>query len=208
MFGMAIAARPAEHDETHGASELVMYDRPLTWDDLQRTPEDGLRYELVDGVLLVSPAPRRVHQRVVTNLLTLMTDVVPPGHEVLSAPVDWYISHTTVFEPDVLVVHVDQPDERRVDRTPLLVVEVLSPSTRLRDLSLKRRYYGDAGLEWYWVIDPDREKPRLTVHRLVGDRYVEDAVVVGDDEYVADGAPTFGASIVPGRLVEPHRDRR
>jgi Uma2 family endonuclease len=178
---------------------LVLSGRPLTWHDLQQLP-DGLRYELVDGVLLVSPAPIFVHQRVVQNVAYLLHRAGPAGFEVLPAPVDWYVSEYTVFEPDLLVARIDDPLARRLETTPLLAVEVLSPSTRLRDLGLKRRAYEDAGLPWYWVIDPDLDEPRLTVYRLEGGRCVEDAVVVGDDGYTAE--EPVKVEIVPRRLVE------
>jgi Uma2 family endonuclease len=200
MFGMAIAARPAEHHETHGASELILYDRPLTWDDLQRTPEDGLRYELVDGVLLVSPGPNTVHQRVAGNLFVLLRDALVPGLEAFTAPFDWRISEYTVFEPDVLVFRTSDVAEQWLDVPPVLAVEVLSPSTRLRDLNLKRLYYGEAGLEWYWVVDP--VEPRLTVFRLEGGRFVKEAEVDRDGEYVAE--KPLAVTVVPDVLIEPY----
>jgi Uma2 family endonuclease len=197
MVRMAIAARPAD---THGASELILYDRPLTWDDLQRTPEDGLRYELVDGVLLVSPAPNHVHQRVVSNLIGLLRDALVPGLEVLTAPFDWYVSETTVFEPDVLVVRTSDLTDRWLGAPPVLAVEVLSPSTRLRDLGLKRRAYEGCGLDWYWVVDP--VEPRLAVLRRDKGRYVEEAVVDGGGEYLADEPLTV--DVLPAVLIEPY----
>ena len=200
MFGMAIAARPAENE---GARELIRYDRPLTWDDLQRTPEDGLRYELVDGVLLVSPSPNSIHQRVVGNLFGLLREALVPGLEAFSAPFDWRISEYTVFEPDVLVFRTSDLAEQWLDAPPVLAVEVLSPSTRLRDLGLKRRAYEDGGLEWYWVIDP--VEPRLTVFRLEGGRYVKEAEVDGDGGYVAE--KPLAVRIVPDVLIEPYPPR-
>lgn len=195
---MAIAVRSSRTD----ARGRTVYDRPLTWHDLQQFPDDGLRYELVDGVLLVSPSPDFAHQRVVSNLIGLLREGVRPGFEVLTAPFDWYVSETTVFEPDVLVVRTDDLSERWLGVPPVLAVEVLSPSTRLRDLSLKRRYYGDCGLAWYWVVDPDPGEPRLTVLRLEGDRYVEDAAVTGDDEHVVE--EPVAVTVVPRELVEPY----
>jgi len=177
------------------------HDAPLTWDDLQRLPDDGLRYELVDGELLVTPAPAPIHQRVAFNLAVLLRAAVPPGHEVLMAPLDWYVSATTVFEPDVLVVRSDDLTDRRLEGTPVLAVEVLSSSTRLRDMGIKQRAYETAGLGWYWVVDP--AEPRLTVFRLADGRYVEHAVVTGGDAYV--GTQPVAVVVVPGELVEPGR---
>jgi Uma2 family endonuclease len=196
LFGMAIAVSPTADEPV---TALALDGRPLTWHDLQeRQLPDGLRFELVDGVLLVSPAPIILHQRVVSNVVRLLCDAVPPDLDVLTAPVDWYVSETTVFQPDVLVARIDDPRAGRLDTTPVLAVEVLSPSTRLRDLGLKRRAYEDIGLPRYWVVDPDR--PQLTVLRLDGSRFVEEAVVAADDEYAA-GAPV-SVKVVPRALIE------
>jgi Uma2 family endonuclease len=191
---MAIAVH---QDELIERQPITVPDRPLTWDDLQELPDDGRRYELVDGVLLVSPAPVPLHQIVITNLVVALHPVLPKDCCVLSAPVDWHISKHTVFEPDVVIVRKPDPEARYVEEAPLLAVEVLSPSTKLRDLGLKRRCYGDAGLPWYWIVDP--KKPRLTVLRLVGDRFVEEAAVTGDEEYVA--TEPVKVTVVPSALV-------
>jgi Uma2 family endonuclease len=192
---VALAVR--QDDPISFRQPITVPERPLTWDDLQELPDDGRRFELVDGVLLVSPAPVTVHQRVVTRLLVLIHPMLPPASEVLPAPVDWHISEHTVFEPDIVVVGRLDGSERYLEETPLLAVEVLSPSTKLRDLGLKRRYYGDAGLPWYWIVDP--KEPRLTVLRLVDGRFVEEAVVTGDEPYVA--TEPVAVTVVPSALV-------
>lgn len=195
LAGMALAVR---QDEPIDHRQPIIYpQQPLTWDDLQKLPDDGRRFELVDGVLLVSPAPVPLHQLVVTNLAVLLHPVCPSDARVLGAPVDWHISEHTVFEPDLVVVERFDPLVRYIEKTPLLAVEVLSPSTKLRDLGLKRRYYGDAGLPWYWIVDP--EMPRLTVLRLENGRFVEHAVATGDQPYVA--TEPVEVTVVPGALV-------
>jgi Uma2 family endonuclease len=79
----------------------------------------------------------------VTELLVQLHRACPDGLEVLPAPVGWYISEHTVFEPDVVLVRQLDQSAPHIDEPPLLAIEVLSPSTKLRDLGLKRRYYGD-----------------------------------------------------------------
>jgi Uma2 family endonuclease len=172
---------------------------PLTWSDLQRLPEDGSRHELVDGELLVTPAPVPLHQRIVLRLASLLDQVAPPGYEVFAAPIDWYVSPTTVFEPDVIVVPAASVGARCLEGTPLLAVEVLSPTTRHRDVGLKRRAYAEAGLGWYWVVDP--AVPRLTAYRLVDGHLVEQATVADDAPY--DTEDPVKAQVVPRLLVEP-----
>lgn len=192
---MALAVR--EDELIDHRQPIILPEGPLTWDDLQKLPDDGRRYELVDGVLLVTFTPVTVHQRAVTELLVLLHHACPDDVEVLPAPVAWYISKHTVFEPDVVLVKKLDQSAQYLDEAPLLAIEVLSPSTKLRDLGLKRRYYGDAGLPWYWIVNP--KKPRLTVLRLVGDRFVEHAVVEGDEEYVA--TEPVAVTVVPSALV-------
>src|SRR5438876_11818123 len=104
--------------------------RPLTYDDLQAMPDDGRRHELVDGVLIVTPSPVTKHQRAVARLIVLLSAASDEDHEVLPAPFDYVVNFTTVLEPDVLVARRRDLGERRLEKTPLLVVEVQSPSTR------------------------------------------------------------------------------
>jgi Uma2 family endonuclease len=186
---MAIAVRPPhEHP----------YVRPLTYDDVQQFPDDGYRYELVDGELLVTPAPNKAHQRAVTQLVVLLSAAAPAQMETFVGPVDWYVRPTTYFEPDLVVVRRDgAADEQKFLEPPVLAVEVLSPSTQHRDVGLKLRAYEDAGLAWYWVVDP--VEPRLTVHRLVDGRFAREASVAGDETYEAD-AP-FPLAVTPADLM-------
>jgi Uma2 family endonuclease len=78
--------------------------RPLTCADLDAMPDDGHRYELIDGTLIVSPAPRPLHQRVVTRVWRLLDDARPDdSFEVFVAPLDVILSDDTLLQPDVLV---------------------------------------------------------------------------------------------------------
>jgi Uma2 family endonuclease len=87
--------------------------------------------------------------------------------------------------------------EKRLERTPVLVVEVHSPSTRKTDLGTKRLAFEAAGVPVYWLVDPD--VPSLTVLRPDEGRYVEEAVVEGDGVY--DGVSPFAVRVVPADLV-------
>jgi len=170
--------------------------RPLTYDDLQELPDDGRRYELVDGTLLVAPAPNLAHQRCVLHLGSLLDAAAPRHLEVFVAPVDWRVSHQTVFEPDVLVVEAGA-NGTYLSRTPLLIVEVLSPSTAMVDRTTKRAAYEGAGVSAYWIVDPDA--PSLTALRLRNGRYATDTMVEGNDEYRTDFP--FPVAVVPSRLL-------
>jgi len=169
---------------------------PLTYDEVQRFPDNGCRYELVEGVLLVTPAPNAEHQSVVMNLAVALKAASGEEHFVVPAPFDFYIDEVTYFEPDIVVALDDEVGDARLERTPLLLVEVRSRTTRLIDLGTKRLAYEAAGVPEYWLVDP--EEPSLTVLRLIGGRYEEVARVTGDEPYQA--TYPFPVTIVPSRL--------
>ncbi len=104
--------------------------RPFTVADLERTPDDGRRYELIDGVLIVSAAPGRLHQRVVGRLYRLLDDACPAELEVLMAPFGIVFGDDTELQPDVLVARRADLTDKNLPAPPVLAVEVLSPSTR------------------------------------------------------------------------------
>lgn len=171
--------------------------RPLTYADLEAMPDDGHRYELLDGALIVTPSPRLTHQRVVGRLHLLLATACPPGLEALLAPFDVKLAEDTALQPDLLVCRSADLTERNLPTAPLLAVEVLSPSTRLIDLNLKRARYEQAGCPSYWVIDPD--KPSVVVWELRDSQYVDVARVTGD-ETAAVRLP-FDVALTPSRLL-------
>ncbi len=160
-------------------------------------PDDGHRYELVDGVLVVTPAPGTAHQRCVYRLAALLLGAAEAGLDVLGAPYDYQVGPTTLLQPDVVVARREDLGEARLERKPLLVVEVVSPSTRLTDLGTKRLAYEAAGVPAYWLIDP--AEASLTVLRLEEGRFTEEAQVVGEQSYQA--RYPFDVVVVPADLV-------
>ena len=122
-------------------------------------PDDGNRYETVHGELLVSPAPRPVHQRVLGRLylgLAQFLQVHPVG-ELLSSPADISWSEDTLVQPDLFVVHPEEAGAREwtAIKRLLLVVEVASPSTARADRYTKRRLYQEVGIPLYWWVDAE-----------------------------------------------------
>ena len=179
-----------------GVMPVMSREGDWTVEDLKGLPDDGLQYELADGVLLVSPAPRPVHQRVIGNLNELLRAAVPPGLEVFFAPLDFQPSCRTSLQPDLLVVWRSDVGELNITAPLLLAVEVLSPSTRAKDLILKHGLYRDSGVASYWVVDP--LVPSLTAWQLVDGAYVEVAHVEGDQATTLT-AP-FEVTVTPARL--------
>lgn len=171
---------------------------PLTEDDLATMPDDGHRYELLDGALLVTPAPNDRHQTCVTSILVLLHGARQAPHKVLVAPFDVRLSRRTVLQPDVLVARKADMTPARLEGPPLLAVEVLSPSTRRFDLGTKRLAYEAAEVPAYWLVDPD--EPSLTVLELEHGRYVEKALVAGDEPFHATFP--FPVTVIPARLLD------
>jgi len=137
-------------------------------------PDDGHRYELVDGTLVVTPSPSLRHQLVSGRLYSVLDRHCPSGLLVLAAPTDV-----------------------RLADAPWLAVEILSPSTRHVDLSLKCSRYETAGCPAYWVVDPDALE--LTAWELHEHMYVEVAHVSGEEPYAA--THPFPVEVVPAQLV-------
>ncbi|MGH9033636.1 MAG: Uma2 family endonuclease [Acidimicrobiia bacterium] len=169
----------------------------FTYDDLLAMPADGRRYELFDGVLLVTPAPRRLHQRCVQRLVVLLSAAASPDDEILPGPIDVRLADNRILEPDLIVVRRGTGDEQTIDEVPRLVVEVASPSTRAIDRDLKRRAYEEGGVPSYWLVDPS--EPSLTVLGLEAGRYTERARVVGSTSYGAQ--LPFEVTVTPIDLV-------
>jgi Uma2 family endonuclease len=178
---------------------------PFTVDDLERMPDDGRRYELIDGMLIVSPAPNMPHQRVAFLLGMMLENACPDDLVVFGAAVNVRFSLRSALEPDVVVARVDDAGGERLERTPLLVAEVLSPDSVLRDLNLKKAAYEQFGIPSYWVIDPDLDQPSLRAFELDGGAYTEAAHVSGGNAF--DASQPFDVQIVPDRLVAKLRRR-
>jgi Uma2 family endonuclease len=145
----------------------------LTVGDFELFPDDGRRHELVDGEHVVTPAPSSRHQRVVGNLYAALREVALSGKlgEVFLAPCDVVLSATDVVQPDLLLVRRGREEivRARVEGSPDLVVEVLSPSSRRTDEVLKRRSYERFGVEELWIVDPEIEVVR--VYRREGEAF-------------------------------------
>ncbi|MEV5538590.1 Uma2 family endonuclease [Saccharopolyspora shandongensis] len=180
---------------------------PMTVDELERLPDDGRRYELVDGRLDVSPSPARKHSRIENRLAYLLTDSAPDEYEVLQgAGINLNADRTHHRIPDVLVRR-DEDDEPHLTRPPLLAVEVVSPERVLRDHHTKRREYAKFGIQAYWIITPEEEKPGIVELRLEDGEYREVQQVLSEDAFATDFP--FPVKIVPHWLLAsgPWRER-
>lgn len=172
-------------------------DHEWTVADLDQLPDDGLRYELCDGVLLVSGSPSKAHQRAQRGLFALLLRATPPDHEVFVAPMAFQPTDRRSFQPDLLLARRDDPSDDAV-RTPLLLaVEVLSPSTRSVDLLLELGVYAESGVQAYWVVDP--LEPSITAWSLVDGTYAEAGTATGTA--ALELTHPFPVSVVPADLL-------
>ena len=138
---------------------------PFTVAELDQMPDDGRRYELLDGALVVSPRPTTIHQYVAMRLLRALADACPEDLCVLPEPAVM-LGPQTEFDPDLVVVRMDQIGGAKFTEPPLLVVEIRSPSTALIDLNRKKSAYEGFGVPSYWILNPEPPQPELAVFEL------------------------------------------
>ena len=135
----------------------------ITWADAQLMPEDGKRYEAIDGELYVTAAPLLRHQWIQGNLyVALRLLLEEPGHGwVLPAPTGVEFPETEEgVQPDILFVSTARKHtmvREGIRGAPDLIVEILSPSTANRDRTIKRKLYQRQGVPQYWLVDPETD---------------------------------------------------
>lgn len=121
-------------------------------------PDDGNRYELFDGELVVTPSPAARHQGVISLLLMRLVPYLSQ-HRVgrfMTSPADLRLDGNQVAQPDIFVwPWCSMPQSWDASPLPILAIEVLSPSTAHYDRAFKRRYYQRAGVAEFWVVDAD-----------------------------------------------------
>ena len=144
-----------------------------TYEDYRQMPDDGLRYEVLDGDLVVTPAPSITHQRIAKRVyLALVEQLERSGlAEVFFAPVDLIFSRLRTLQPDLAVVSSARAGiipERGIEGAPDLVIEILSPSTEAIDRGRKSKLYADEGVREYWLVDADRRRIEVFVLGAVG----------------------------------------
>ncbi len=169
----------------------------LTYDDLLMTPDDGNRYEIIDGELLVAPSPDPEHQGYSVEL-TLLIGAHIRQHRLgrfFHAPLDVRLSPHDIVQPDLIFIRSDRLRIYRrrgvVEGAPDLAVEIISPSSRTIDPGRKFDLYQRAGVPEYWLVDPLRRTVRIFT--LVDKRYVE----------VEPANERLASIVIPGLVVDP-----
>jgi Uma2 family endonuclease len=144
-------------------------------DDIWDVPEDGKRYEVIDGGLYVTTAPDLDHQRPAGSVFGFIWSYLRthPIGEVFSAPVGLILDQENGLQPDVVYVSRERAGiltRRGIRGVPDLIVEVLSPSTEARDRGVKQRRYAAGGVPHYWIVDPTTRT--LEARRLAEAGYI------------------------------------
>jgi Uma2 family endonuclease len=167
-----------------------------TYADLAETPDDGRRYEVIDGELTVTPAPVPSHQRLIVKLVHILESHAQANGlgNVYCAPLDVVLEETNVLEPDVLFVSSSRLSivgEKRIQGAPDLVVEILSKGTLKRDRVTKKELYARFGVKHYWIVDPFAEEIEENVLRR--GKYAS---------RVVKGRGTFEPQCFPGLVID------
>jgi Uma2 family endonuclease len=166
-----------------------------TYNHYAALPDDGRRYEIVDGVLFnMTPAPGIPHQKVVQRLLKALSFHIEDAElgSVLIAPVDVVLAPNVVVQPDVLVVlneNSDRITEARIVGAPDLVVEVSSPATAGYDRREKQDAYAHAGVPEYWIADPASRTIEVLI--LEGEAYQSAGVFSGQATLLSKVVPSI-----------------
>jgi Uma2 family endonuclease len=146
----------------------------LTYDDYCLLPNDRNRYEILDGELSVTPAPRTRHQSVSSHLHRILANYVVANQlgDIFPAPTDLILAATTVVQPDLIFIGNDRRHivtERAIEGPPSLLIEILSPTTHRTDRLTKAQLYAKHQVPHYWLVDPDQRT--LEAYELAIDHY-------------------------------------
>ena len=174
--------------------------RRYTYPDLATFPDDHLRREIIDGELIVNPAPVTRHQSAVIAIsVALFNYAKAAGGKALCAPYDVVLAPDNVVEPDVLFIrsdHLDRLGTKYLEGPPDLVVEISSPSTRRLELVRKRELYQRFGVPEYWYVD--LEADRVEVYVLEEGRFPAPAI-----KYAGEALEPGGYRSYRCRLPKP-----
>lgn len=134
----------------------------VTYDDYRNLPNDGKRYEIIGGELLMTPAPSTIHQRILRKLLIALTNHIDNNNlgEVLCSPVDVVLSMTDVVQPDLVFIAKERSQiitKKNIVDAPDLVIEILSENTAVIDQGQKKKLYEKYGVKEYWIADPETQ---------------------------------------------------
>jgi len=142
---------------------LKTFSDPLTYEDYLTFPDnDGIRKEIIEGELFMSPAPSIIHQRILRKLSFIINEYVNKNDlgEIFFAPCDIIFSNINIVQPDLIFISKENYQiltDLNIQGAPDLLVEILSPSTKENDRIFKKHIYEKFGVKEYWIVDPESE---------------------------------------------------
>jgi Uma2 family endonuclease len=166
-----------------------------TYEDYARLPDNGMRYEVIEGDLYMSPAPRPKHQEVIVALLGHLLEYLKqkPIGKILVSPIDVILPDlANPVQPDLVFISKEQSHivkEQFIEGVPDLIVEVLSPGNPAHDRRIKFRIYAQAGVPEYWIIDP--EAGTVEINLLRGEAYAVAGSFGRDEKVHSEVLPGF-----------------
>ena len=142
--------------------KVLSEERKYSAQDFERLPEGPPYYQLIEGALIMSPAPSYSHQRTVGKVFLKLSRLLEEKGqgEVLISSIDVYLDEKNVFQPDIVVLLKEgraKVEEKGIFGPPDVVVEILSPSTAYYDLIVKKEVYERVGVKECWLLDPNRK---------------------------------------------------
>lgn len=171
----------------------------MTYEEFMALPDDGKHYELIEGELVLNPAPVPRHQWIIGNVHFALRAyfVAHGGGRAYLSPVDVVLSSVNVLEPDVVVILADRLaliGPMNVQGPPSIAIEVLSPGSRRKDEVTKKRLYEQFGVDEYWIADPETET--VKIYRRSGDTF--DRAI----EIDTDAGGTITSPLLPGLALD------
>ena len=137
--------------------------KKYTYEDYLNLPDDGKRYEVINGELVMVAAPNTFHQVVSGNLEYLLKSFLQKNKigKIFHAPIDVFLENITVVQPDIFFITNGRSDiitEKNIHGAPDLIIEILSPGTAYYDLIGKKEIYEKFAVKEYWIVDPIKQR--------------------------------------------------
>lgn len=141
--------------------KTAIKNKGYTYEDYVKTPDD-IRYELIEGDLIMTPSPETRHQRIVGRLFAKIFAYVKEHNsgEGFISPFDVYLNNENVVQPDILFISKERIDiigKKNVQGAPDFIIEILSEGNAYRDTIQKKKLYARFGVKEYWIIAPEDE---------------------------------------------------
>lgn len=161
----------------------------FTYQDYIHFPDNGKRYQIIDGEVYMTPAPVPYHQKILWKLAELLGRFVKEDNlgEVFIAPCDVLLSDVDIVQPDIFFISTEKLaiiQDKYIEGAPNLVIEILSPYTQKLDRITKKRLYESYKVAEYWIVDTD--KKTLEVLSLKGSSYKTMGVYKEEDNVASE----------------------